>query len=75
MQESGTLLLVRLAIGTAIALEGGQAARAMLFGLGPGDPLTLGTALFSLSFVAALASLLPSQRASRQDPMIALRNE
>lgn len=75
MQESGTLLLVGLAIGTVIALEGGQAARAMLFGLKPGDPLTLGTALLSLSFVAALASLLPAQRASRHDPMIALRNE
>jgi ABC-type antimicrobial peptide transport system permease subunit len=75
MQESGTLLLVGLAIGTVIALEGGQAARAMLFGLKPGDPLTLGTALLSLSFVAALASLLPAQRASQHDPMIALRNE
>jgi ABC-type antimicrobial peptide transport system permease subunit len=75
MQESGTLLLVGLAIGTVIALEGGRAARAMLFGLRPGDPLTLGTALCSLSFVAALASLLPAQRASRHDPMIALRNE
>jgi ABC-type antimicrobial peptide transport system permease subunit len=75
MQESGTLLLVGLAIGTVIALKGGQAARAMLFGLRPGDPLTLGTALFSLSFVAALSSLLPAQRAARHDPMIALRNE
>jgi predicted permease len=75
MQESGTLLLAGLAIGTVIALEGGQAARAMLFGLRPGDPLTLGMALLSLSFVAALASLLPAQRASRHDPMIALRNE
>lgn len=75
MQESGTLLLVGLAIGTVIALEGGQATRAMLFGLKPGDPLTLGTALLSLSVVAALASLLPAQRASRHDPMIALRNE
>lgn len=75
MQESGTLLLAGLASGTVIALEGGRAARAMLFGLKPGDPLTLGTALLSLSFVAALASLLPAERASRHDPMIALRNE
>jgi putative ABC transport system permease protein len=75
MQESGTLLLLGLALGTAIALEGGRAAAAMLFGLKPGDPLTLGAALFSLTVVAALASLLPARRASRNDPMMALRDE
>jgi putative ABC transport system permease protein len=75
MRESGTLLLVGLAIGVALALGGGRAAAAMLFGLKPGDPLTLGTALLSLSVVAALASLLPARRASHCDPMAALRNE
>ncbi|HEV2194883.1 MAG TPA: ABC transporter permease [Candidatus Acidoferrum sp.] len=75
MHESGTLLAAGLFIGVALALGGGQAATAMLFGLKPGDPLTLGTALFSLSLVAALASLLPARRASRNDPMTALRDE
>ena len=75
MQESGTLLLVGLVIGAAIALAGGRAATAMLFGLNPGDPLTLGAALIGLSVVAALASLLPARRASRNDPMLALRDE
>lgn len=75
MRESGTLLAAGLFIGVALALGGGQAATAMLFGLKPGDPLTLGTALFSLSLVAALAGLLPARRASRNDPMTALRDE
>ena len=75
MRESGRLLLVGMAIGVALALGGGRAAAAMLFGLKPGDPLTLGTALLSLSVVAALASLLPARRASHCDPMTALRNE
>ena len=75
MRESGTLLVAGLVIGVALAIGGGQAAAAMLFGLKPGDPLTLGTALLSLSLVAALASLLPARRASRTDPMTALRDE
>lgn len=75
MRESGALLLVGLVIGVALACGGGQAATAMLFELKPSDPLTLGTALVSLSVVAALASLLPARRASRSDPMTALRDE
>lgn len=75
MRESGTLLVAGLVIGVALALGGGRAATAMLFGLKPGDPLTLGTALLCLSLVAALASLLPARRASRNDPMTALRDE
>ena len=75
MRESGTLLFLGLVTGVALALGGGRAATAMLFGLKPGDPLTLGTALLSLSLVAVLASLLPARRASRHDPMTALRDE
>jgi putative ABC transport system permease protein len=75
MRESGTLLLAGVVTGTAAALAGGRAATAMLFGLKPSDPVTLGTALLSVSFVAALASLLPARRASRNDPMMALRDE
>ena len=75
MRESATLLLVGLVIGVALAFGCGQAATAMLFGLKPTDPLTLGTALLSLCLVAALASLLPAKRASRNDPMTALRDE
>ena len=75
MRESGTLLFAGLGIGVAIAFVGGRAATAMLFGLKPSDPVTLGTAILSLSLVAALASLLPARRASRNDPMISLRDE
>jgi putative ABC transport system permease protein len=75
MRESGMLLFVGLVIGIALALGGGRAATAMLFGLKPTDPFTLGTGLVSFSVVAALASLLPARRASRNDPMTALRDE
>jgi putative ABC transport system permease protein len=75
MRESATLLFAGLVIGVALAIGGGQTATAMLFGLKPGDPITMGIALLSLSLVAALASLLPARRASRNDPMTALRDE
>ncbi len=46
-----------------------------LFGVRPLDPFVLGTVIFILATVALLASLLPAQRASRVDPIIALRQE
>jgi predicted permease len=75
MGESGTLLAVGLVIGIGLTIAGGRAATALLFGLKPTDPITLATALLSLSLVATLASVLPARRAARNEPMQALRNE
>jgi putative ABC transport system permease protein len=73
--EAATLLAVGLAVGTALALAAGTAARSMLFGLQPYDPLTLTMALVLLAVVALGASYLPAHRAARLDPMAALRDE
>jgi ABC-type antimicrobial peptide transport system permease subunit len=75
MGESGTLLAVGLVIGIGLTIAGGRAATALLFGLKPTDPITLATALLSLSLAATLASVLPARRAARNEPMQALRNE
>ena len=73
LREATLLTLTGLVIGTGLALAAAQAARSLLFGLRPRDPLTLVMAVVALSAVAAFASFLPAYRASKLDPLIALR--
>ena len=73
--EAATLLAIGLAVGTALSLAAGIAARSMLFGLQPYDPLTLTMALALLAGVTLAASYLPALRAAKLDPMSALRDE
>ena len=75
LREAGMLTLVGLVLGTGLGLGSAQAAKSMLYGLKPRDPLTLVLAVLTLSAVAALASFLPAYRASKLDPLIALRYE
>jgi putative ABC transport system permease protein len=62
-------------VGIAAAAALGRLVATMLFGLSPTDPLTYAAVAALLIGVALLASLLPARRASRVDPMTALRAE
>lgn len=75
LREAVLLLALGLATGTGLALWAGRAAGALLFGLKPYDPQTLAAAVVLLAAVALLASYLPALRASRLQPMTALRED
>ncbi len=64
-----------LAIGLGGALALGRAVQALLFNIKASDPLTLAAVAALLALVALLASYLPARRATRVDPLIALRYE
>jgi putative ABC transport system permease protein len=71
--------LVQLAIGLTLGLAGAFALsrvmRRLLIGVTPTDPLTFGTITLLLTLVAMAACLVPARRATRVDPLIALRTD
>jgi putative ABC transport system permease protein len=62
-------------IGFAGALAAGQGLRRLLFGVTPTDPVTLAAVVLVIGAAVLVASYLPARRASRVDPMLALRAE
>jgi predicted permease len=75
MRDTATMLLFGVLFGTALALFAGRAATTMLFGLKPYDLATLAFAVVLLAAIAVFASWLPALKASRLDPVAALRCE
>lgn len=75
LREASWMALAGVAMGISGALWLGRLLSAMLYGLKPSDPLTLITAAASLIIIALLAALGPARRASRIDPIRALRHE
>jgi ABC-type antimicrobial peptide transport system permease subunit len=73
MRQAGLLLVIGVAIGAVLSLAAGRAAESLLFGLKPNDALTLATAAGLLAAIGGVASFLPARRASKLDPMAALR--
>lgn len=75
LREAVLLSGVGIAIGLPLAFALSRLVKSQLYGVGPGDPLTLGAGALVLLAIALLAAWQPARRASRVDPMIALRAE
>ena len=75
MKESMTPVVIGLAMGLLAALGVTRFISSMLFGLEPNDPVTISLAMLIMLAVTALAGYLPARRASRVNPIEALRCE
>jgi predicted permease len=75
MKEVLLLLSIGLAIGIPAAMALGSYVSAQLYGIQARDPWVAGWTMLVLSAVSALAGLIPAHRASRIDPILALRYE
>jgi predicted permease len=75
LREVATMVVVGVAIGVPLAFALGRIVQTQLFDLSPHDPLALAGAAAILTFVALVAGYFPARRATRVDPMLALRYE
>jgi predicted permease len=75
MKEVLLLLTIGLAVGIPAAMALGRLVSAQLYGIQPYDGLVAGSTMLLLIVVSAAAGLIPAHRASRIDPILALRYE
>ena len=75
VKQGAVLVLLGVGLGLAVALALSRLLSTMLYGVRPTDPLTFTAVTALLILVAMLACYLPARRATKVDPMIALRHE
>ncbi len=75
LRQGLALITVGLAIGLVLSLAGSRAVSSLLYQTRAADPLTYAGVLLMVVTVATLACYLPARRATRVDPMVALRCE
>jgi len=75
VRQGATPVLIGVGIGLASALAVSRVMAGLLYGVGPGDPVTYIGGMLLLSSCALGATLAPARRAARIDPMATLRHE
>jgi predicted permease len=75
LSEPTRLVVFGLVIGLAGTYAAGRVVQKLLYGTSPTDPLTLIGVALVLTLVGVIASYFPARRATRVDPMVALRSE
>jgi len=74
MKSAMSIVGIGGAVGLAAAIGLAQLLRSVLYGVGPWDPLSLLAAPLLLVCTAAIAALIPARRASRVNPLDAMKN-
>jgi ABC-type antimicrobial peptide transport system permease subunit len=75
LRETMVIAAAGIAAGLPLAWMGGRLMKGLLYGLSPHDPGTTAAAVCAILSIVLLAGALPALRASRVDPMTALRDE
>jgi predicted permease len=75
VREGALLTAIGLVAGFVLSAGAGSLMRGVLFGVAPTDPPTYAGVFALLAIVSLMASYLPARRASRVDPVVALRQE
>jgi ABC-type antimicrobial peptide transport system permease subunit len=75
MMESMKVVVIGITAGIPLSLLGSRVFASMLWGLHSTDPISLSAVVVLLTLVAALAGMIPALRATKVDPMVALRYE
>jgi ABC-type lipoprotein release transport system permease subunit len=75
VRQAAVLAIAGLVLGLALAVGATRFLRRLLFGVEPTDAVTYALVAIGLLSIAIVASYLPARRASRIDPMTALRYE
>ena len=73
--EAGRLIVIGLAVGIPGAAMAARLLTSQLYGVAPADPLTIAASAALLLAVALFAGYIPARRASRVEPLVALRSE
>jgi ABC-type antimicrobial peptide transport system permease subunit len=73
LRQGISIALIGIVVGVAGALALSRITQTLLYGVNPADPLTFGTVVGVIALVATAACLIPMHRATRVDPLTAMR--
>ena len=75
LRETGLIVAAGIAVGLPAAWFATNLLKSRLFGLSPHDPWNIGVSVFATVMVTMIAGYIPAKRASRVEPMVALRHD